>query len=45
MSALQTTSALFVQLELNGLVKLGTNPLDTLRLNIPGYTKTNEINP
>ena len=44
-SAVQTTSALFVQLELNGLVKLGTNPLDTLRLNIPGYTKTNEINP
>lgn len=41
-SAVQTNSALFVQLELNGLVRLGTNPLDTLRLNIPGYTKTNE---
>ena len=41
-SAVQTTTALFVQLELTGLVKLGTNPLDTLRLNIPGYSKTNE---
>ncbi len=44
-SAVQTTSALFIQLELNGLVKLGTNPLEALRLNIPGYTKINEINP
>jgi LPS-assembly protein len=42
-SAAQTSSAVFMQLELNGLARLGTNPLDTLRLNIPGYVKSNEI--
>lgn len=42
-STVQSTSALFIQLELNGLVHLGTNPLEALRLNIPGYSKTNEI--
>ena len=42
-SAVQSSTSLFFQLELNGLAKLGTNPLDVLRLNIPGYSKTNEI--
>jgi len=41
-STTQTSSAVFFQLELNGLARLGTNPLDALRLNIPGYRKTNE---
>ena len=36
------TRAVFVQLELNGLSKIGTNPLDALRRNIPGYSKTND---
>lgn len=39
----QVTSAFFVQLELNGLSKIGINPLETLRQNIPGYTKTDEV--
>ena len=37
--------AVFVQLELNGLSKIGTNPLEALRRNIPGYSKTNDPPP
>jgi len=33
-----------VQLELNGLSKLGSNPLETLRTNIPGYQIVNKPN-
>jgi len=33
----QTTSAFFIQLELNGLARIGTDPFDILRRNIPGY--------
>lgn len=36
------SSSVYVQLELNGLSRLGTNPLDLLRRNIPGYFKINE---
>lgn len=36
------TSALFFQLELNGLSKLGSNPLEVLRLNVPGYQPVNK---
>jgi LPS-assembly protein len=36
------TNAVFIQLELNGLSRIGTNPLDVLRRNIPGYNKTND---
>ena len=43
-SPIQTDTAFYVQLEL-GPLGLGPNPLDTLRYNIPGYTKTNEISP
>lgn len=38
----QVTSALFFQLELNGLTRLGSNPLDALRANIPGYQLVNQ---
>ena len=38
----RATTAIFFQLELNGLSRLGSNPLDQLRRNIPGYTKQNE---
>ena len=31
------TSAFFIQLELNGLARVGTDPFDILRRNIPGY--------
>ncbi len=37
-----TTTGFFVQLELNGLSKLGSNPLETLRTNIPGYQIINK---
>ncbi|MHB9116805.1 MAG: LPS-assembly protein LptD [Burkholderiales bacterium] len=36
------TTAFFIQLELNGLSKVGTDPLIELRRNIAGYTKINE---
>ncbi len=39
----QTASAFFIQLELNGLARIGSDPLDALRLSIPGYSKTNNI--
>ena len=31
------TGRFFFQVELRGLSKIGTNPLDLLRLNVPGY--------
>ena len=44
----KTTNALFLQLELSGLSSLGTNPLNTLKQNIGGFTKsspqTEELN-
>lgn len=36
-SSESSNTALFFQLELNGLGSLGTDPLETLRRNIPGY--------
>jgi LPS-assembly protein len=43
----QTSTGFFVQLELNDLVRVGADPLNTLRLSVPGYTKLNAtpINP
>ncbi len=38
----QTTNSVFVQLELNGLARVGTSPLDLLRRSVPGYTRTND---
>lgn len=35
--------ALFFQLELNGLSKIGSNPLEILRQNITGYQKINAL--
>ncbi len=37
----RTSTALFVQLELNGLMDIGTNPLRTLQQSIPGYSQVN----
>ena len=37
----KNTSSLFFQLELNGLTRLGSNPLDALRNSIPGYQLIN----
>jgi LPS-assembly protein len=33
----KATSAIFFQLELTGLTRLGSNPIDALRTSIPGY--------
>ena len=40
-----TNTAFFVQLEFGGLTRLGPSPLDVLKNSIPGYTKSNELNP
>ncbi len=37
-----TTRSLFVQLELNGLARVGTSPLELLRRTVPGYLRTND---
>lgn len=37
-----TSSSVFLQLELNGLARLGTNPIDVLKRNVPGYRTTND---
>lgn len=38
----RSTTALFVQLELTGLGRLGSDPFDILRRNIPGYRLPND---
>ena len=38
----QTTNAIFLQLELSGLSSLGTNPFNTLKQNIGGYSQTKQ---
>ncbi|HKQ23501.1 MAG TPA: LPS-assembly protein LptD [Burkholderiales bacterium] len=35
-------NAMFFQLELNGVSRIGSNPLELLRQSVTGYTKTNE---
>jgi LPS-assembly protein len=37
-----TSSSVYAQLELNGLARLGTNPIDVLKRNVPGYLTTND---
>jgi LPS-assembly protein len=39
------STAVFVQLELNGVSKVGSNPLSTLIQNISGYTPTGQSSP
>jgi LPS-assembly protein len=36
----RTSTNIFVQLELNNLMKIGTNPIRVLQEGIPGYTRT-----
>jgi LPS-assembly protein len=40
-STREATSSIFLQLELTGLTRLGSNPLEALRTNIPGYQSVN----
>jgi LPS-assembly protein len=35
----QTSTTFFVQLELNGLSRIGSNPMEALRRNIGGYAR------
>ena len=42
-TAQQDNNAIFIQLELNGLSRIGSNPLDVLRQNIYGYVKSDEL--
>jgi LPS-assembly protein len=39
------SNSIYFQLELNGVSRIGSNPLDVLRQNVMGYTKTNEPQP
>ena len=41
----QSTDAFFIQLELNGMGRLGSNPLDVLKYSIPGFQTRNELSP
>lgn len=40
----QSNTALFLQLELNGFAKVGSNPLEMLKRNVPGYGLINQQN-
>jgi LPS-assembly protein len=42
-AAKETTTGMFVQLELNDLVRIGSDPLAALRTSIIGYTKLNDV--
>lgn len=44
-SATEENTALFFQIELNGLGRIGTNPLSVLRRGIPNYQMINQIAP
>ena len=45
-TATQTYSTSFqIQLELSGLTRIGINPLETIRQNITGYRRSDEISP
>ncbi|MGB5081754.1 MAG: LPS-assembly protein LptD [Burkholderiales bacterium] len=41
LTAGSSSSAVFIQLELNGFSRLGSNPLETLKRNVPGYRPVN----
>ncbi len=36
------TNAIFVQLELDGLARVGTSPLELLHRTVPGYLRSND---
>jgi LPS-assembly protein len=38
----QVSNSVYVQFELNGLARIGTNPIDVLRRSVPGYQKVND---
>ena len=38
----QVNNSIYVQFELNGLARIGTNPIELLRRSVPGYQKVND---
>ena len=40
-----STTALFLQLELNGFSRIGSNPLESLKRSVPGYQRVNVKSP
>jgi LPS-assembly protein len=44
-SSQQVSTSFQIQLELTGLSRIGINPLETLRQNISGYRRSDEIAP
>lgn len=38
----QSSTSVYVQLELSGLARLGTSPLDLLRRSVPGFLRSND---
>jgi LPS-assembly protein len=40
-----STTSLFLQLELNGFSRIGSNPLEALKRNVPGYQRVNTRSP
>jgi len=43
-TAVESNDSIYFQLELSGLGRLGTNPLDILKRNIYGYSSLNQTN-
>jgi len=41
----QNTALFFLQIEFNGLARVGSDPLEVLRRSIPGYTLINQATP
>jgi LPS-assembly protein len=39
----ERSTGMFLQLELNDLVRIGSDPLDALRNSVSGYTKLNSL--
>jgi LPS-assembly protein len=38
----QASTSVYVQLELTGLARLGTSPLDLLKRSVPGFVRAND---
>ena len=41
-TAQTNSTSVYLQIELNGLARFGTNPLELLRRSVPGYQRTND---
>jgi LPS-assembly protein len=41
----ETSTTFFLQLELNGISRIGSNPMETLRRNISGYARLDPRSP